>query len=337
MTEPGDSQSADSARLISFVLPVYNERPSLEALHRKISQVMDALPDDFELIFVDDGSSDGSFDLLESLHQQDHRVRVVQFRRNFGKAAAYNAGFEAARGEIVITLDTDLQDDPGEIPKFIDKIDEGHDMVIGWKHEGKGPVGKSLPSRFFNLVVRRLTGIKLHDFNCPFKAYHSEVLQEIQVYGELHRYIPVLAAARGFTMAEIPIRNLPRQHGKSHYGIERYLRGMLDLLTVIFITRFSKRPAHLLALGGIVAGLLGTGVLTFFSVAHVLYRAGVLTHVTWNIHDRPALSMGILLIIVGIQFLATGLLGELFVIGTSRRVQDRGYSIKRVVEDAPAE
>lgn len=337
MKESGVSQSDRAARLVSFVLPVYNEQPSLRALYEQISRVMDALPDDFELVFVDDGSSDGSFALLEALHREDRRVRVVQFRCNFGKAAAYNAGFEAARGDIVVTLDTDLQDDPDEIPRFIDKIDEGHDMVIGWKHEGKGPVGKSLPSRFFNLVVRRLTGIPLHDFNCPFKAYRSEVLQEIQVYGELHRYIPVLASARGFTLAEIPIRNLPRQHGKSHYGMERYLRGMLDLLTVIFITRFSKRPAHLLALGGIVAGLAGVGILAFFSVAHVLYRAGVLTHVTWNIHDRPALSLGILLIIVGIQFLATGLLGELFVIGTSRRVQDKGYSIKRVVEDAPRE
>ena len=197
-------------RLVSFVLPVLNEQESLRSLHQKIAEVMAGQPGEFELIFVDDGSTDESFAILQALHAEDPRVRVVQFRRNFGKAAAYNAGFETARGEIIITLDTDLQDDPAEIPLFLDKIDDGFDMVVGWKHRGKGPLSKSLPSRFFNRVVRRLTGIPLHDFNCPFKAYRKGVLQEIQVYGELHRYIPVLAHAKGFTLAEVPITNLPR-------------------------------------------------------------------------------------------------------------------------------
>jgi glycosyltransferase involved in cell wall biosynthesis len=328
-----ESSVKTTARMISFVLPVYNEHANLAELHERITAVMADQPDAYELVFVDDGSTDDSFDVLSALREQDDRIRVVQFRRNFGKAAAYSAGFEGARGDVIITMDTDLQDDPAEIPLFVKKIDEGFDMVVGWKHKGKGSLEKSLPSRFFNAVVRRLTRIPLHDFNCPFKAYRRQVLQEIHVYGELHRYIPVLASSRGFTLAEIKISNLPRKHGKSHYGLERYIRGMLDLLTVIFITRFLKRPMHFLAVGGILACTLGLGILAFFTGAHILFRAGVLTHVTWNIHDRPALSLGILLIIVGIQFFSMGLLAELLVMGSKVKQADSSYSIKRTLGD----
>ena len=331
MTRPDAAKPAAEKRMISFVLPVYNEQANLPELHERITAVMEAQPGDYELVFVDDGSTDESFDVLSGLYERDGRIRVVQFRRNFGKAAAYSAGFDRAQGDIIITMDTDLQDDPAEIPLFLERIDEGFDMVIGWKHKGKGSLEKSLPSRFFNAVVRRLTKIPLHDFNCPFKAYRRHVLQEIQVYGELHRYLPVLASSRGFTLAEVKISNLPRKHGKSNYGFERYIRGMLDLLTVIFITRFIKRPMHLLAVGGILACTLGIGILAFFVIAHFLYRAGVLTHITWNIHDRPMLSLGILLIIVGIQFFSMGLLAELFVMGSSVKEADSGYSIKRTL------
>ncbi len=320
--------SPSSRRLVSLVLPVYNEALSLRKLHGAITEVMAGRDEDYELVFVDDGSSDDSFRVLEELHGEDDHVRVVRFRRNFGKAAAYSAGFEAAQGEIVVTLDTDLQDDPAEIPLFLEKIDEGNDMVIGWKHGGKGALDKSLPSRFFNFVVRRLTGIQLHDFNCPFKAYRKEVLNEIHVYGELHRYIPVLASARGFKLAEIKISNRDRQHGHSHYGMERYIRGMLDLLTVIFLTRFARRPMHLLAAGGLVAVGLGTTILSVLIGGHFLLKLGVLTDPGWNIHDRPAISLGILLVIVGIQFLVSGLLAELFVIGWTANGGDDGYSIR---------
>jgi glycosyltransferase involved in cell wall biosynthesis len=320
-------------RLISFVLPVFNEEESLELLYRKILAATERLPDDFELVFVDDGSTDQSFAKLRALRNHDPRIRVIQLRRNFGKAAAYSAGFEAAQGEIVLTLDTDLQDDPAEIPLFIEKIDQGYDLVVGWKYQGKGGLEKSLPSRFFNAVVRRFTKIQLHDFNCPFKAYRQEVLREIQVYGELHRYIPVLAAARGFSVTEIKIKNLQRQFGQSKYGVERYLRGMLDLLTVIFITRFGKRPMHLLALGGILACSLGSAVLLFFGIAHVLHVAGVLPDPSWNIHERPSLSMGVLLVIVGIQFFSSGLLAELLVIGSGSNGRDKGYSVKNTLGD----
>ena len=335
----GGSRKADGRkRLISFVLPVYDERENLEELHRHIGEVMARRTEnDFEMVFVDDGSTDGSVDVLKKLRAADSRVRVVQFRRNFGKAAAYSAGFEQAKGEIIITMDTDLQDDPEEIPLFIDGIDKGFDMVIGWKHEGKGPMGKSLPSKFFNRVVRRITGIPLHDFNCPFKAYRSQVLREIEVYGELHRYIPVLARARGFSMTEVKIQNLPRKYGKSKYGLERYLRGMLDLITISFITRFSERPMHLLGLGGIVACLFGASVVSFFVGAHFLYVLDILKDSAWNIHDRPALNLGILAVIVGLQFFSIGLLGELFVTSRHSSGRDSGYSIKEIMEDDPGE
>jgi glycosyltransferase involved in cell wall biosynthesis len=320
-------------RLISFVLPVYDEESSLKELHAQITTAMQGLPDEYELVFVDDGSTDRSFEVLQELRRQDRRVRIVQLRRNFGKAAAYSAGFDNARGELVITMDTDLQDDPAEIPLFVNKIDEGFDMVVGWKHEGKGALHKSLPSRIFNKVVTRITGIKLHDFNCPFKAYRIQVLREIRVYGELHRYIPVMASAKGFSFAEIKIRNLPRRSGKSKYGMERYLRGMLDLLTISFITRFAKRPMHLLGLSGILACSVGLGTVAFFVIAHILYKMGFLLSSGWDIHDRPALSLGILLLVVGVQFFSLGLLSELLIARPEAGSSDRGYSIKRILED----
>jgi len=330
---PTDSAEPTAGQLISFVLPVYDEEANLEELHRQITSAMSNRDENFEMVFVDDGSTDRSVEVLIGLQQVDSRVRIVQLRRNFGKAAAYTAGFDNARGEIVVTMDTDLQDDPAEIPLFLDKIYDGHDMVVGWKHEGKGPIGKRIPSKIFNKVVNFITGIPLHDFNCPFKAYRKEVLNEIHIYGELHRYIPVLAQARGFTLAEVKIKNLPRVAGTSKYGLERYLRGMLDLLTISFITRFAKRPMHLLGLSGLLACTVGIGTLVFFVAAHILYRAGVLTHVTWNIHDRPAISLAILLIVVGIQFFSLGLIGELLVTKSTSTRDDRGYSIKRILED----
>lgn len=319
-------------RLVSFVLPVYDEQENLRELYRQIVAVMDTREDDYELIFVDDGSKDGSYGILQDLHAEDDRVRVVRLRRNFGKAAAYSAGFDHARGEVVITMDTDLQDDPAEIPLFLDEIDRGFDMVVGWKHEGKGPVEKRLPSKFFNRVVRSMTGIELHDFNCPFKAYRREVLEEIEVYGELHRYIPVLASSRGFSIGEVKIKNLPRLHGRSKYGIERYLRGMLDLLTIQFITRFASRPMHLLGLGGIICLAFGAAVVGFFIGAHFLYELGFLLDDSWVIHDRPALNLGILVLIVGVQFFATGLLGELYVRAHQSTRSERRYSVRELLE-----
>ncbi len=327
------STASTVQRLISFVLPVCNEEESLRDLYRQVSDVMKQQPDDYEMIFIDDGSTDGSFDVLREVYQNDRKVRAIQFRRNFGKSAAYNAGFQNAKGEIIITMDTDLQDDPDDIPLFLEKIDEGYDLVVGWRYNRSDPLNKIVPSKIFNKIVHIVTRIPLHDFNCPFKAYRREIIEEIEVYGELHRYIPVLARSKGFSLTEIKIKNLPRHHGKSKYGIERYPRGMLDMLTAIFITRFATRPMHLLGLSGIIVCAIGLGILSFFTIAHVMYILGILADVQWRIHERPFLSLGILLMIVGTQFFSIGLLGELFITKSSSKVGNHGYSIKQILGD----
>ncbi|OGL45631.1 MAG: glycosyl transferase family 2 [Candidatus Schekmanbacteria bacterium RBG_13_48_7] len=333
MTKKIEKDSSEQEQFISFVLPVYNEKDNLQELYDRITKIMKTQTYRYELLFIDDGSSDDSFDVLKEIYKKDIRVRVIQFRRNFGKAAAYNAGFQNAKGDIIITMDTDLQDEPEEIPLFIDKMKEGFDLVTGWKHEGKGPLTKSLPSKIFNRVVSFITGIRIHDFNCPFKAYRKEVLKEIEIYGELHRYIPVLARSKGFSIAEIKIKNLPRKYGQSKYGIERFIRGMLDLLTVIFITRFAKRPLHFLGIGGLFSSLAGLAILLFYICAHFLYKAGILISRGWNIHDRPAISLGLLLMIVGIQFFSIGLIAELIVSSKRISLSDSGYTIRKVLGD----
>jgi len=333
MTTSEDKPCPATKSLVSFVLPVCNEADSLRQLYEEATRVLADQPCDYELLFVDDGSTDGSFEVLQDLHGRDPKVKALRFRRNFGKAAAYSAGFREAKGDIVITMDTDLQDDPEDIPLFLGKMAEGCDMVVGWKHEGKGPAGKSIPSSVFNKVVSLVTGLPLHDFNCPFKAYRREVLEEIDVHGELHRYIPVLASAKGFTIDEIKIRNRPRRSGASKYGLERYPRGMLDLFTVTFITRFAKRPLHLLGLAGLLALTFGGTVLGGLIAAHFFYVLGWLTDPSWNIHDRPALGLGILLIGVGVQLLSIGLVGELVVTTSAAAREDGGYSIKQTLGD----
>ena len=214
MATPNDPTPPTERRLISFVLPVYDEEGTLEELHDRISAVMKTLPDDHEMVFVDDGSTDRSFDVLKKLQRSDPKVRVVQLRRNFGKAAAYSAGFEHATGRYVLTMDADLQDDPADLPKFLEKLEAGHDCVMGWKHRGKGPWHKAIPSRLFNAVVRRITGIRLHDLDCPFRGFRREVLAAVQLYGELYRYMPIFVQGRGFRVTEIPIENRPRVPGK---------------------------------------------------------------------------------------------------------------------------
>jgi glycosyltransferase involved in cell wall biosynthesis len=316
---------------ISFVIPVFNEEGNLKELQSRITEVMDKQPETYEVVYIDDGSSDSSLQILTDLQQDDHHIRVIQLRRNFGKAAAYSAGFDNARGEIVITLDADLQDDPDEIPLFVEKINEGVDMVVGWRYSRKAGLDKTLPSKIFNKVVSLVTQIPLHDFNCPYKAYRREVFDEVSIRGELHRYIPVLAHARGFSLTEIRIENKPRFSGKSKYGAERYIRGMLDLITVTFITRFAKRPLHFLGLAGLITCFLGGVILTFLTGAHFLHSWGLLTDPSWNIHDRPALSLGILLMIVGTQFFSMGLLGELFITAGSVGGAKDDYSIKKIL------
>lgn len=297
-TAPNES----SKELISVVIPLYNEQESLEPLHGELTEVLNQLGNPYELIFVNDGSNDGSSAVLERICESDSHVSVLHFRRNFGKSAALAAGFEESRGAIIFTLDADLQDDPHEIPKFLAKLREGYDLVSGWKYHRHDPVGKTLPSKLFNKTVSATTGLKLHDFNCGFKAYRREVLKHVKLYGELHRFIPALAHGNGFKVAEIVVNHRPRKFGKSKYGIARFTRGMLDLLTVLFITRYTKKPLHLFGAIGLMLLLGGTAVNAYLAVIWLMGHP---------IGHRPLLSLGVLLMILGFQFIATGLLGEM--------------------------
>jgi glycosyltransferase involved in cell wall biosynthesis len=311
------------AGLISLVIPVYNEAGSLEPLVEEIAQALPPTGHPYEVVFVDDGSSDGSFAVMEKLAAADPSVRAVKLRRNFGKAAALAHGFADARGEIIVTLDGDRQDDPAEIPKLLAKLDEGYDLVSGWKQRRQDPVTKTVPSRFFNWTVRKATGIPLHDFNCGLKAYRREVVQNINIYGELHRYVPVVAHDRGFRVAEVKVAHRRRSAGRSKYGARRYLRGYLDLLTVLFLGRYQHRPLHLF-------GGLGTLVLAIGVVIDIYLTVDKLAFGN-PIGQRPLFVLANLLIVVGVQLLSLGLLSELVTSGRARSGRER-YEIEREVD-----
>jgi glycosyltransferase involved in cell wall biosynthesis len=290
--------------MISVVVPVHNEKESLATLHGELDAVFaGGARGPVEFIFVDDGSRDGSWTILAELARCDARLSAIRFRRNFGKAAALTAGFQAARGDLVFTLDGDLQDDAAEIPRFLVELERGLDVVSGWKRTRHDPWHKVYPSRIFNWMVSRLTGCRLHDHNCGFKLYRREVLEEIGVYGELHRFIPVLAHARGFRVGELEIRHRSRRHGASKYGISRFLKGFLDLLTVRFLTRFSQRPLHVL--GGIGLLLFGVGSLGMLSLALLWLDPN-----NRPIGNRPILFYSIALLLVGVQLVTLGILAE---------------------------
>ena len=288
---------------LSVIVPVLDEVESLPTLHRELTAALEALDRPYELIFVDDGSRDGSFQVMEKLHRSDDRVRVIQLRRNFGKAAALSTGFRAARGQVLVTLDADLQDDPAELPKLVQRLEDGYDLVSGWKRDRHDPPSKTLPSRLFNRVTAWLTGVRLRDFNSGFKLYRREVVEELRLYGELHRFIPALAAWRGFRVDEVPVHHRPRRFGQSKFGSSRFWRGSLDLLTVLFLTRYTRRPLHLFGGLGLLAWA-GGGAVNLYLVG--LWLAGARP-----IGTRPLLAFGILSMLVGLQFFCLGLLSEL--------------------------
>lgn len=308
---------------LSLVVPLLNERESLPELHAWIRRVLDDRGWSWELLFVDDGSQDGSWEVIQSLSAQDDRVRGIRFSRNYGKSAALQTAFQDVRGEIVITMDADLQDSPEEIPELVRMIrEDGYDLVSGWKKKRLDPaLTKNLPSKFYNWTVRAMSGIKLHDFNCGLKAYRAEVVRSVEVYGDMHRYIPVLAKWAGFrSIGEKVVQHQERKFGTSKFGVERFIRGPLDLMSVIFISRFGKRPMHLFGPLGILFFLAGFAILAWLSWQKVI-------HLEYGIADRPLFYFGILALIIGSQLFLTGFLAELITRNASTRndylVRDR--------------
>jgi glycosyltransferase involved in cell wall biosynthesis len=300
--------------VISVVVPIHNEERSVALLYDELRSALEPLGREWETIFVDDGSTDGSFAALTRLHAAAANVRVVRLRRNFGKSAALAAGFAQARGEVVVTIDGDLQDDPAEIPKLLAKLDEGFDLVSGWKTRRRDPLRRRVLSRVFNTVTRWISGVRLHDMNCGLKAYRADVVRGLRLYGELHRFIPVLAHHRGFRIAELPVNHRAREHGRSRYGLERYLRGFIDLLTVSFIGRYRHRPLHLFGGLGLTLSVAGTGILVYLTIDKLLGHA---------IGQRPLLLLGVLLVVVGLQIFSLGLITELITSHHEERTSER--------------
>ncbi len=289
---------------ISIVVPVFDEQDSLPPLTAAILKVAAQHKLDLrQLIFVDDGSRDGSWAVLERLAAANPVVTAIRLRRNFGKSMALNAGIEVATGSIIVTMDADLQDDPAELPRLLAPLAEGYDLVSGWRERRDDPLSKTLPSRLYNAVTARLSGISLHDFNCGYKVYRREIFDSVEIYGELHRYVPVLAHSLGFKVGEVAVQHHARKHGVSKYGFRRFLRGFLDLLTVLTITRYSRTPGHLFGAIGTVLLLLGVAVLAYLTGIKLLDNA--------KIGDRPLLMFGALSVIVGLQVTLFGLLSEM--------------------------
>lgn len=315
-----------TAGMLSFVIPLLDEQDSLQPLYEAITQAVAGVPAcyrSYEIIFIDDGSVDGSPAVLRKIHDCDPcHVRVIQFRRNFGKTAAMTAGFAHARGEVVVTMDADLQDDPAELPKLLAKLDEGYDLVGAWRTNRNDPLSKRLPSKVANFTISRLTGLKLRDLNCGFKVYRREVTQDLHLYGELHRFVPVLAHWKGYRTTEVPVTHHRRRFGRSKFGGKRFVRSYIDLISVLFLTRYLKQPMRLF-------GLLGS-IFTLAGAVVMLYLFGVWL-VQGAIGWRPLLFFGITALVVGIQLISLGLLGEML-----RNVTfcaDDEYSIRAVWDD----
>jgi glycosyltransferase involved in cell wall biosynthesis len=309
--------------MISFVIPLYNERESLGPLHGEITEAARETEVDYEVIFVDDGSTDGSWEKILELTSRDRHARGIRLRRNFGKAAALSAGFRSSRGEVILTLDADLQDDPKEIGSFLSALDKGLDVVSGWKRVRHDPWHKVWPSRIFNWLVSGLTGIRLHDHNCGMKCYRAEVFREVRLYGELHRFIPVLAAARGFRVGEIEVHHRRRRFGRSKYGVRRFFKGFLDLLTVKFLTGFGRRPQHLLGGIGLVSFLAGSLGLIYLGITW-LVNAWAPGHFL-PLHERPLLIYSVAGLLLGAQMMSIGFLAELITAYQSR--DEDSYSV----------
>lgn len=288
---------------LSIIIPLNNEEGNIVPLYQKLSEQLQRIQQQCEIIIVDDGSTDLTFEKITQLHQQDPRIKIIKFRKNFGKSTALSVAFHCAKGKIIITMDGDLQDDPDEIPQFLAKIEEGFDLVSGWKYPRYDPFTKTIPSKFFNKLTCLFTGVDLHDFNCGFKGYKRVVIKNIQLYGEMHRYIPALAAWNGFKITEIKIKHHPRLSGRSKYGFSRLVKGFLDLITVKFLTSYASRPLHVFGVPGILSFVAGISIGVYLVMLKYLENA--------QLSDRPLLMLSVLLIVIGFQFVSMGLLAEM--------------------------
>jgi len=308
---------------ISIVIPLLNEEESLAELYNWIAKVMTEHGYSYEVLFIDDGSTDSSWQVIEQLQQQHSSVRAIKFRRNYGKSAALNVGFEATKGDVVITMDADLQDSPDEIPELYRMIKEdGYDIVSGWKKKRYDPLTKTIPTKLYNGVTRWMSGIKLHDMNCGLKSYSSRVVKNIEVYGEMHRYIPVIAKWAGFTnIGEKVVQHQARKYGVTKFGMSRFIYGPLDLFSIMFVGKFGKRPMHFFGVVGLLFSAIGVLVLLYLSISKLIWSVS-------GIADRPAFFLGILLVIVGIQLFIAGFLAELI----SRNAPERNkYKIEKTI------
>jgi len=296
----------DSPIQFSVVIPLLNEQENIPPLYMKLTEVMDGIGEPYELVFVDDGSKDNTFKVLSDIYEHARRVNVVRLRRNFGQTAALKAGFDFARGEVIISMDGDLQHDPDEIPRVVEKIEEGYDLVSGWRHQRKDAwLTRQLPSRIANWMMAKLSGIELHDFGTTFKAYRREIIQEIQLYGELHRFIPALASSSGAKIAEVPIQNLHRKNGRSNYGIGRTIRVFLDLMIVKFLLDYSTRPLQFFGLLGMAGASAGLAIAGYLGVDKLLHHTDTIAE------HGPLMLLAVVLFVSGVQLLSLGLLGEI--------------------------
>ena len=320
-TLPGEAP--DLIRSVSVVIPCQNEEGNLPVLYERLTSVLDAQGLPYEIILIDDGSTDGTWRTIAELNRRDERVIGLRHRRNFGKAEALANGFAVARGDVFITMDGDLQDDPDELPNFVARMDDGYDLVSGWKQRRQDPLGKTFPSRIFNWTVRKASGVQLHDFNCGFKAYRRDAARNLRLYGELHRFTPVLANAEGFRVGELPVKHHPRTWGQSKYGWSRLVKGFLDLMTVTFLTRYRQRPMHLFGLPGLIALTLGV-LLALWLTADKLFTDS-------SIGNRPALLLAVLLIMVGTQFFGLGLLGEFLTHGSNAPRSELHHQVRAAI------
>ena len=301
---------------LSIVIPAYNEEHNISPLYSKLKSVLDRLKKSYEIIFIDDGSNDLTFNLLEKIHSKDKKVKVIRFQRNFEKADALSAGFEESKGKHIITMDADLQDDPEEITKFLRKINEGYDLVVGWRYNRKDPLTKKIPSKIFNLLVKTFTKIKLHDSDCNFRAMSSRFIKELNIYSGLYRFIPSIAISKGFSVTEIKVVHHKRKNDKSKYGFSRLFKGFFDLITLKFLMTYNKRPLHFFGGLGTIFSSVGFIIAIYLSFIRIFFNE--------KIGNRPLLLLAVLLIFLGIQFISIGLIGEMITSSS----KDKNYIIK---------